>query len=70
MPVFSKPALAVDWISFLFCIQRPTFRNKLIFYDELLAPRPTPKLEDHPLSVSQQTTVVHCVRVEFVSKLT
>jgi hypothetical protein len=27
------------------------FRNKLIFYDEeLLAPRPTPKLEDHPLS--------------------
>jgi hypothetical protein len=28
------------------------FRNKLIFYvEELLAPRPTPKLEDHPLSV-------------------
>jgi hypothetical protein len=27
------------------------FRNKLIFYgEELLAPRPTPKLEDHPLS--------------------
>jgi hypothetical protein len=27
------------------------FRNKLIFYGEkLLAPRPTPKLEDHPLS--------------------
>jgi hypothetical protein len=26
-------------------------RNKLIFYgEELLAPRPTPKLEDHPLS--------------------
>jgi hypothetical protein len=28
-----------------------TFRNKLIFYGEgLIAPRPTPKLEDHPLS--------------------
>jgi hypothetical protein len=27
------------------------FRNKLIFYgEELLAPRSTPKLEDHPLS--------------------
>jgi hypothetical protein len=28
-------------------------RNKLIFFygEELLAPRPTPKLEDHPLSV-------------------
>jgi hypothetical protein len=27
------------------------FRNRLIFYgEELLAPRPTPKLEDHPLS--------------------
>jgi hypothetical protein len=27
------------------------FRNKLIFYGEqLLAPRPTHKLEDHPLS--------------------
>jgi hypothetical protein len=27
------------------------FRNKLIFYgEELLAPRPTPKLEGHPLS--------------------
>jgi hypothetical protein len=25
------------------------FRNKLIFYGEELAPRPTPKLEDHPL---------------------
>jgi hypothetical protein len=30
---------------------RVVFRNKLIFYgEELLAPRPTPKLEDHPLS--------------------
>jgi hypothetical protein len=28
-----------------------TFRNKLAFYgEELLAPRPTPKLENHPLS--------------------
>jgi hypothetical protein len=27
------------------------FRNKLIFYgEELLAPRPIPTLEDHPLS--------------------
>jgi hypothetical protein len=27
------------------------FRNKIIFYgEELLAQRPTPKLEDHPLS--------------------
>jgi hypothetical protein len=27
------------------------FRNRLIFYGgELLAPRPTPKLEHHPLS--------------------
>jgi hypothetical protein len=27
------------------------FRNRLIFYgDELLAPRPTSKLEDHPFS--------------------
>jgi hypothetical protein len=27
------------------------FRNKIIFYgEELLVPRPTPKLEDHPLS--------------------
>jgi hypothetical protein len=27
------------------------FRNVAIFYgEELLAPRPTPKLEDHPLS--------------------
>jgi hypothetical protein len=28
------------------------FRNKLIFYgEELIAPRQTPKLEDHPLSM-------------------
>jgi hypothetical protein len=26
------------------------FHNKLIFYGELLAPRPNPKLEDHPMS--------------------
>jgi hypothetical protein len=30
------------------------FRNKLIFYgEELLAPRPTPMLEDHPLSAAR-----------------
>jgi len=30
-----------------------TFRNKIRFYvEELLAPRPTPKLEDHPLSAA------------------
>jgi hypothetical protein len=29
------------------------FRNRFVFYGEcLLAPRPTPKLEDHPLSAS------------------
>jgi hypothetical protein len=28
---------------------REHFRNKLNFYDELLGPHPTPKLEDHPL---------------------
>jgi hypothetical protein len=27
-----------------------TVRNVIRFYGELLAPRPTPKLEDHPLS--------------------
>jgi len=28
------------------------FRNKVIFFgEELLVPHPTPKLEDHPLSV-------------------
>jgi len=27
------------------------FRNNASFYVELLAPRPTPKLENHPLSV-------------------
>jgi hypothetical protein len=39
------------------CSQEPSlprllvnFHNKIIFYGELLAPRPTPKLEDHPLS--------------------
>jgi hypothetical protein len=30
-----------------------TFRNKLIFYGELLAPRLSPKLEDHPLSAAR-----------------
>jgi hypothetical protein len=34
------------------------FRNKIMFYGEkLLAPRPTPKLEDHPFSaVKKETT--------------
>jgi hypothetical protein len=33
-----------------------SFRNKLIFYgEELLAPRLSPKLEDHPFSVFQYT---------------
>jgi len=30
-----------------------TFRNKLSFYAELLAPRPTPKLEYYPLSTDR-----------------
>jgi hypothetical protein len=31
------------------------FRNMLIFYnEELLTPRPTPKLEDHPLTAVLQ----------------
>jgi hypothetical protein len=31
------------------------FRNKIIFYgEELLAPRPTPKLKDHPLSAVRE----------------
>jgi hypothetical protein len=30
------------------------FRNIILFYsEELLAPRPTPKLEDHPLSAAR-----------------
>jgi hypothetical protein len=41
------------------------FRNKLIFYDEeLLAPCPSPKLEDHPLS-----TVRDCLFSIFVATL-
>ena len=32
--------------------QVPVIRTNLLFYDEeLLAPHPTPKLKDHPLSV-------------------
>jgi hypothetical protein len=27
-----------------------TFRNKMIFYGGVIAPRPTPNLEDHSLS--------------------
>ena len=41
------------------------FRNKAIFYgEELSAPRPTPKLEDHPLS-----TVRDCLFNIFVATL-
>jgi hypothetical protein len=41
------------------------FRNKLIFYGkEILAPRPTPKLEDHPLS-----TVSDCLFNIFAATL-
>jgi hypothetical protein len=37
---------------FIIIIIIVNFRNKIIFYgEELLAPRPTPKLEDHPLSL-------------------
>jgi hypothetical protein len=28
------------------------FRNMILFYGELLAPRPTPKLKDHPCRLS------------------
>jgi len=40
------------------CSQKPTklvqrqcvtFHNKMVLYGELLAPRPTPKMDDHPL---------------------
>ena len=48
-----------------------TFRNKILFYsEELLASRPTPKLEDHPFSVvldclliySQLSSILETVR--------
>jgi hypothetical protein len=33
------------------------FRNIILFYgEELLAPRPTPKLEDHPLSAARDSS--------------
>ena len=42
-----------------------TFRNKIRFYgEELLAPRPTPKLEDYPLS-----TVHDCLFNIFAASL-
>jgi hypothetical protein len=41
-----------------------TFRNKLIFYNELLASHATPKLEDHPLSA-----VHDCLSNIFVATL-
>jgi hypothetical protein len=44
---------------------RDLFRNMVIFYgEELLAPRPTPKLEDHPLS-----TVRDCLFNVFAATL-
>jgi hypothetical protein len=37
------------------------FRNKLIFYgEEMLAPSPTPKLEDHPLSAVRDCLLLVC----------
>jgi len=40
--VYKGPPISMPYI---------IFRNKLVFYsEELLAPRPTPKLEDHRLS--------------------
>jgi hypothetical protein len=37
-----------------------TFRNKLISHgDELLAPRPTPRLENHPLSASATPYLIY-----------
>jgi hypothetical protein len=44
---FTSPRqLFLSWAFLLW-----TFRNKIHFHgDDLLAPRPTPKLEDHPLS--------------------
>jgi hypothetical protein len=38
------------------CSQEPAvvgFCNKLALYDELLAPRPIPKLQDHPFSAAR-----------------
>jgi len=31
-----------------------TFRNKLVFYDELIGLRPTLKLEEHPLTAVRE----------------
>jgi hypothetical protein len=48
------------------CIE---FRNMVIFYgEELLAPRPTPKLEDHPLSAVRDCifAATHHIRRPFL----
>jgi hypothetical protein len=46
---------------------RVNFRNNLIFYgEELLDPRPTPKLEDHPLSLSATAYSIHS-QLPFIS---
>jgi hypothetical protein len=38
------------------------FRDKPVFYgDELLGPRPTPKLEDHPLSALRYPSYLEAV---------
>jgi hypothetical protein len=41
-----------------------TFRNKLFLYGELLAPRPTSKMKDHPL-----LAVRHCLFSTFSATL-
>jgi len=50
-PAFYGPRrLITAFTSAFVCV----FRNKIRFYgEELLAPRPNPKLEDHPLSVTR-----------------
>jgi hypothetical protein len=40
------------------------FRNMLIYYDELLATRPTPKLEDYPFS-----TISDCLFILFATTM-
>jgi hypothetical protein len=70
---YSKCQISYNFLSFSSFIQgiRPgprlllIFRNNFIFYSgELLAPRPTPNLEAHPLS-----TVRDCVCIIFAATL-
>jgi hypothetical protein len=45
------------------------FHNRLIFYgEELLTPRPNPKLEDHPLSVVREIVLYHRQEVPDVTQ--